>query len=199
MAAKPSPVDTLKALAKLSPDEGYVRGLLRIIEDRHLGSDYAVAIIGSSLIERALEAAILARFVPLTDKRSKWADIRAWMFSFERKGPLADLGARNRFGLALGLYGESTFLDLEKIRTIRNLFAHSPSLRHFSHSAIAKACERFNVIDHVFRHEPHVRETPKAAYVTACITISGRLKGRLESAQDEDRPLIFPMVDELLP
>jgi hypothetical protein len=108
-------LEALKALAKEIPDDSRIRGQLRLIEDRHLGADYAIAIIGASLIERALETAIVARFVPLDTKAGK--ALRKWLFSFQQKGPLADLGARSRFGLALGLYGERTFQDLEKIRT----------------------------------------------------------------------------------
>jgi hypothetical protein len=123
MVSKSSTLKHLKALAKEVPDERRIRGLLRRMENRNLGSDYAVAIIGASLIERALEAAILSRFVPL-DK-----DDRSRLFGYEQKGPLADMAARIRMGAALGLYGAETFRDLEKIRHIRNVFAHSPSLR----------------------------------------------------------------------
>jgi hypothetical protein len=188
-------LESLKALSKEIPDDSRVRGLLRVIENRNLGSDYAIAIIGASLIERALEAAILGRFVPLEVKD------RNWMFSFRQKGPLADLGARSRFGLALGLFGLPTFEDLEKIRTVRNLFAHSPSLRKFSEKPIARACERFNVTEFVFRHEPASggQEPPRAAYVTACLQIAGRLKGRLENSSDENDSKSFPMNDNLLP
>jgi hypothetical protein len=187
----PDGSETLKALSKEIPDDSHVRGLLRVIENRNLGSDYAIAIIGASLIERALEAAILSRFMPLEIKD------RNWMFSFRQKGPLADLGARSRFGLALGLFGQPTFEDLEKIRTVRNLFAHSPSLRKFSEKPIARACNRFNVTEFVFRHEPALdhREPPKAAYITACLQIARRLKGRLEIGEAPR----FPRSDQLLP
>jgi hypothetical protein len=196
MAADPSEAsESLKSLASEIPDDSRIRGLLRVIENRHLGSDYAIAIIGASLIERALEAAILGRFVPLEVKH------RNWMFSFRQRGPLADLGARSRFALALGLYGQPTYEDLEKIRTVRNLFAHSPSLRRFGDRPIAAACAHFNVTEFVFRHEsttPH-QEPPQTAYVTVCLQIAGRLKGRLESAAGENGGPSFPMSDGLLP
>jgi Mannitol repressor len=195
MVSRSATFEALNALAKEIPEDSKIRGLLRIIESRHLGSDYAIAIIGASLVERALEAAILARFVPLGDRD------RNWMFSFQEKGPLADLGARSRFGLALGLYGEPTFKDLEKIRRVRNLFAHSPALRKFSEKPIARACAQFNVSDFVFRHEQGTehQEPPPASYVTACLHIAGRLKGRLENASEENGSISFPMSDSLLP
>jgi hypothetical protein len=167
MAAKSSSLARLKALAKEIPDEPKIRGLLRVIENRHLGSDYAVAIIGASLIERALQAAILSRLVPLGE------DDRNRVFNFEQKGPLADMAARNRMGAALGLYGPDTFKDLEKIRAVRNLFAHAPTLLGFDNKEIAQACLNFNLLEFVFKHEgkTHHKEPPKTAYVPACLQI----------------------------
>jgi hypothetical protein len=197
MTSKSSTLKRLKALAKTIPDEPIIRGLLRLIENRHTGSDYAVAIIGASMIERALEVAILSRFVVLTkDQRSR-------LFAYEQKGPLADFAARSRFGAALGLFGADTFEDLEKIRTIRNLFAHATTLHKFSDEAIAAACADFKVLTFVFREDPagwpiHTY-SPKDNYVTVCIAISGRLRGRLENASEDDAPLIFQMSDRLLP
>jgi Mannitol repressor len=181
----------LKALAKEIPDEAQIRGLLRVIESRHLGSDYAVAVIGASLVERALEVAILARFIPFGE------DHRNRLFSFEQKGPLADLAARTRLGLALGLYGDPTFQDLEKIRTIRNSFAHSPSLLSFADEAVAQACSQFNVLDFVFRDAtdpPGFKEPPRSSYVSVCLQIAGRLRARIESTQ-----VNFPKDDGVLP
>jgi hypothetical protein len=196
MAYSSAAFEALNALAKEIPDESKIRGLLRVIENRHIGSDYAVAIIGSSLVERALEAAILARFVPLGKGD------RNLMFSFQQKGPLADLGARSRFGLALGLYGKPTYQDLEKIRRVRNVFAHATTLRKFTDGPIARVCSEFNVTEFVFAHEPASaqREPPRGAYITACLQIAGRLKARLENTVEQGALSIsFPMADGILP
>ena len=148
MTSKTSTLKRLRALAKTIPDEPVIRGLLRVIENRHTGSDYAVAIIGASMIERALEVAILSRFVSLTK------DQRNLLFAYEQRGPLADFAARGRFGAALGLFGADTFEDLEKIRMIRNLFAHATTLHKFSDEPIAEACADFKVLAFVFREDP---------------------------------------------
>jgi hypothetical protein len=187
----------LKALARTIPEEPIIRGLLRIIENRHTGSDYAVAIIGASIIERALKDAILSRFVSLNE------DDQNRLFNYENKGPLADFGARTITARALGLFGADTFEDLEKIRTIRNLFAHATILHKFSDEAIAAACADFKVLTFVFREDPvgwQIRTySPKDNYITACLTIAGRLKGRSENASEDNTSLIFPMSDDLLP
>lgn len=195
MSSNSSITKRLKALAKEIPDEPKIRGMLRLIEQRHLGSDYAVALMGASLIERALDAAILSRFVILDQ------DGRNRLFDYTHQGPLADFAARSRMGAALGLYGRPTFEDLEKIRNVRNLFAHSASLRKFSEQPIAQACSQFSVLDHVFRHRDDSvcsNETPKAAYVSACLQISGRLRARLQDP-DETNPIRFPVEDGALP
>jgi hypothetical protein len=167
---------------------------LRGIENRHTGSDYAVAIIGSSIVERALEVALLSRFVPLNK------DEVDRLFSYDTNGPLANFGARSRMGVALGLFGGATFEDLEKIRNIRNLFAHATTLHKFSDQAIAEVCRGFRVLDFIFRDDIDVNYTPsgKDNYVTVCLAIAGRLRSRLENAS-EDEGIVFPMSDGALP
>jgi hypothetical protein len=192
MASVTSALKRLKALAKVIPDETRIRGLLRVIENRQTGSDYAVAIIGASLVERALEVAILSRFVVMTkDERNR-------LFSYEAKGPLADFAARIRMAAALGLFGPSTLHNLETIRTIRNNFAHSATLRNFAHQDIISACDGFQSLPTTDDNPPG-RIPPKTNYVTACVTIARQLRHRLENANEEDATIRFPKGDNLLP
>jgi hypothetical protein len=188
-----SKLKLLKTLAKEIPDQSRIQGLLRLIEDKQVGSDYAVAIISASLVERALETAIVSRFVPLSKED------RDGLFEFGY--PLGDFAARIRFGAALGLYGADTFDDLQTIRGVRNQFAHSPTMREFSEPAIADVCSRFKVLDYVFGREPdrNPSDSPKANYIDACLQITWRLKGRLENPSEDDFPIVFPMSDGLLP
>ena len=193
MAATSSTSKRLKALAKEIPDEAHVRGLLRFIEHQRLQSDYAVAIVGASLIERALEVAILSRFVPVSN------DERGRLFDY--KSPLGSFSARIRIGAALGLYGPVTFADLEIIRNVRNQFAHSPVLRTFSDVPIAKSCGKLKLLDFIFRHEPRPEPAHplKANYIDVCLHISGRLRARLDNVFEERVPPAFPMSDAILP
>ena len=193
MAGNPSTSKRRKAHAKEIPDEAHVRGLLRLIENQSLESDYAIAIVGASLIERALEVAILSRFVPMSKTD------RGRLFEFEQ--PLGSFSARIRIGAALGLYGSFTCADLQTIKYVRNQFAHSPTLRKFSDDSIANACVQFKILDYIFRHEapPKPPYPPRANYIDVCIQISGRLRGRLENVFKEPNRPTFPMADEILP
>ena len=61
----PSTIKRLKKLAEEIPQEETIRGLLRVLEDKPIGSTHPVTLIGASLVERALEAAFLSRLVPM--------------------------------------------------------------------------------------------------------------------------------------
>jgi hypothetical protein len=92
MAAKSSPFGRrLKVLAKEIPEERHIRGVLRLIETRHVGSDYVVAIIGASMIDRALEAAIVSRFVALNkDDRNRLFEQTRTIGRFGTAEPYSD-------------------------------------------------------------------------------------------------------------
>jgi len=193
-ASGPSTIKRLKKLAKEIPSERIIQGLLRILETRHVGSDYPVALIGTSLLERALEAAILSRFVPMNQ------DDRNRLFNFENRGPIADFASKIRFGAALGLFGPQTTSDLNHINQIRNLFAHSPTIYAFDEEAIADACGQLNITKKL--DDPEQGKTPKGAYITACLLISSRLRSRLERAELASalaKYALYPMHDGLLP
>jgi DNA-binding MltR family transcriptional regulator len=162
----------LKKLAKRIPDERFVRGILRTLQNRHTVSDYPVAIVGSSMIERALRIAILSRFIPLQ------ADEENKLFEFDQKGPIADLAMRIRIARALGLFGTNTFQDLEKIRHIRNLFAHSPDIITFAEKDITEACAFFHALQ-TASPDTTWTGTPKGNYIGACLAISSRLRARI--------------------
>jgi hypothetical protein len=181
--AAPSSTSRLRRLLKQVPDERIIRGLIRVIQDRHVGTDYPVAIMGAAILERSLKAAILSRFVPLdrdTEKR---------LFDFEQKGCLADMDARIRIGLALGLYGPMIAQDLHTIRTIRNTFAHWPSLFGFDNADVVEACRGLQITHGSAASELDVAQRkPIGRYVSACLEISARLRQLVETSQPVAKP-----------
>lgn len=80
-------------------------------------SDREAAIVGTSLVDRALEAALLRTFSALSKREV--SDL------FEGTAPLVSFSAKIKVGHAIGIIGTEPKADLEKIRTIRNTFAHS--------------------------------------------------------------------------
>jgi hypothetical protein len=124
------------------------------------------------MIERALRIAILSRFIPLqTDEENR-------LFEFDQKGPIADLAMRIRIARALGLFGANTLQDLEKIRHIRNLFAHSPDIITFAEKDITEACAFFHALQ-TASPDTTWTGTPKGNYIGACLAISSRLRARI--------------------
>ena len=182
MASKSSPAKSLKKLAAEIPDDRIARDLMQSLEPKdNAYADHAIALIGASVVDKALEVAIRSRMVKLDDDEHKR------IFSFDHRGPLADLSARIKIASALGVYGPRTRADLEYIRDIRNAFAHSISLIHFDAPEVAGIC---NLL-----HTPETttlltsvadRSTPRGRYIETTVTLAGRLKLAIEKT-----PLIW--------
>jgi hypothetical protein len=134
MASKSSSSKRLKKLADEIPPDAAVQTHLDVMEDQAY-ADHAVAMMGAGLIEKALEVAILSRLIPMNNED------RSRLFSYDHRGPLSDLSARIRMGLAMGLYGPNTFDDLQRIREVRNAFAHSLWYITFSTPEVSERCE----------------------------------------------------------
>jgi len=108
--------------------------------------DRIVALVYGTLVEhRILEAikkCLLAHEAEL-DRFSK------------NYGPLATFSAKNSLGLFLGVYGKEIFKDIDRIRTIRNDFAHSKHPISFESQRVRDLCialrfpERAQSSDHV--------------------------------------------------
>lgn len=59
---------------------------------------------------------------------------------FKGFGPLSTLSARTKIAYALGWIGEDTNHDLNKMRSIRNEFAHGHTAMDFSDPSVAARC-----------------------------------------------------------
>ncbi len=111
------------------------------------GSDRAGAIVGSTMIETRLEAAIKAR-VKLTSKIEKEM--------FGPMGPLGSFSAKIYLGFMLGLYGETACRELNTIRKIRNWFAHHLDDATFASDKISQLCMNLELVK---RHTSEVMPT----------------------------------------
>lgn len=182
MSSQPSPSKRLRELAKKIPEENETRALIRQLAGKHVKADYPVAMLGSALIERALEAAILSRFVQLKDEDYQL------IFSPERNGILADFGRRIRFAYALGLFGPDTYQDLKYISLIRNLFAHSPNLLDFEHPEIRNTCASFNHRNRLAPSFPRPKgiNRSQGQYITACMRIAAAIRARIKDEAEYD-------------
>jgi DNA-binding MltR family transcriptional regulator len=156
--------------------------MLALESQQHAFGDYAIAVIGAGLIEKALEAVILARLIKLSD------DERNSIFKYERNGPLGDLSARIKVAFALGLFGQRTRDDLENIRTIRNSFAHSLNLLRFETPEVADICALLHTPSTIGMMDRMLlavgeTDTPRRRYIETTLTLTGRLKGTLATTK----------------
>lgn len=160
MAGKSWGSNQLKGFSKQVPNvmEG-ISALKKLSRQRTHTSDRATAIVGGALIEYALMIAIKGK-MPGTNE-----DISQRLFSIERRGILSDLGSRILMGRALGLYGDITAGDLNKIAKIRNSFAHTAQDIHFKRPEVKNICDSMELKDHKpFFHAP-ITGGPKEIYV----------------------------------
>jgi len=88
--------------------------------------------VGGAVIERRLEDAILFRLTRLS--KSQWEGL------FGENAPLGTFSAKIKLGYAMRLYGLRTQADLNHIREIRNIFAHSERPITFATKRIKDLC-----------------------------------------------------------
>jgi hypothetical protein len=174
MSSRPSASKRLKALAREIPDDRITDFHLAGLEEIDL-ADHAAATMGATLVEKALEVAILSRLAPLSE------DDRKRLFDYEHRGPLCDLSARITMGRALGLYGPKTVEDLTRIREIRNAFAHSLWLIRFSFPEVSALCE-FNVSRFMTIATGGPGDTPRAKYLRATKFLARTFKSHVREA-----------------
>src|SRR5689334_8771110 len=118
--ARSTPAKRLRELADRIPDDTVVWDALQgLVEHESPWADHAIALLGSSYIEKALEVGILIRLVRLTKPEHEA------LFSHERRGPLSDLSSKIKMAYALDVIGPRTRDDLDHVRAVRNAFAHA--------------------------------------------------------------------------
>ena len=97
-------------------------------------SDRAIAIVGGSIIEQCLEAAILERFHHNKAIRDR---------IFNPSGALGSFSSKIDMGFLLGIYAAPAHRDLRTVKDIRNAFAHSLDISSFNNQKITDLCKTF--------------------------------------------------------
>jgi len=95
--------------------------------------DRSVAILEAAQLERSLESIITHRLIKLDDSEKKE------LFAGD-SAPLATFSAKTKIAYALGMFGKNTKKELDRIRGIRNAFAHSSKPLNFSTKQIETEC-----------------------------------------------------------
>jgi hypothetical protein len=129
--------DPLKELLRKAPRDDEILARLMALQAE---PDYVLALASGALIELTLQTALLARFVPLSSTK------RGRLFEDAHNGPLSTLSSKNRIAHAIGLYGQSTFNDVDKLRAIRNVFAHAKIDVTFETPALSSRSKMFELL-----------------------------------------------------
>lgn len=110
---------------------------LRLLRNIPQMPDQAVVLMCGALIDRALEKAILFRMVQMKKKYQQEI--------FEGRGPAAGMWGKIRIGFALAIFDLKFYNEFEKIRQIRNVFAHTTHEVSFKTPRIAKHCATLKI------------------------------------------------------
>ncbi len=105
-------------------------------------SDEATVIVGGTILEIALKDAIVRYFGKNVDEKYLQK-----IFDFDKNGPISDFSSKIKIAYALGIGKEKTRDDLDKIREIRNYFAHTPRVVSLSDIEIIKIVESLYIIE----------------------------------------------------
>jgi DNA-binding MltR family transcriptional regulator len=95
-------------------------------------SDRECAVVCVSLLEHQLEVLLLNCFVEMTSAEEKEL--------FGGTAPLSTFAAKIKVAYALRLIDKTFRDDLDRVRKIRNVFAHKVKPIHFSHPDVADWC-----------------------------------------------------------
>jgi hypothetical protein len=124
-------------------DVDYYFGMIDAWRDDSADHEYdrGHALIIVAWIERVLEFVLNTKFTREFDK-SPWRDR---LFGGDERGAIEGFSGKIVLGYALGLYSEQTREDLQQIRHIRNVFAHSMADINFNTPEIANGCHFYAV------------------------------------------------------
>jgi DNA-binding MltR family transcriptional regulator len=131
---------TLRDVLKDVPTQDEQAGILLRLGDVNV-ADEAAVLVGGALLEHALKDAITRHF----RKGLKEKEI-ARVFDFDSNGPLATFSAKIKLSYLLGIGGKKTNDDLDNIRVIRNVFAHTPRRVSFEDDEVVAACDDLHVL-----------------------------------------------------
>lgn len=155
------------ALRKLSKQFPAVADVVGIITGLHGEADRTVAIVGSSLVESVLQHLLVVSF------KSKAPELLPRLF--ENRGPLSDFNSKILVAQAFGVIGTAQAEELQRIRHIRNCFAHARVEVTFETPEIAKEVTEFAAIIAIRRVDKDHPNGPnfahmknKACYVLIC-------------------------------
>ncbi len=150
-------------------DDTVSSALFGLLEDKATegAKDRTIAVVATTYLENVLRKAITAHLHVAVDEKRIFEDDLA---------PLRDFSARIRMARGLGIVNDETEQDLNRLRSIRNVFAHSVENITFSTEAIAKNYATLNVVEsQTYKDIAAFSFSPASMFVVAVTIIYWRL------------------------
>jgi Mannitol repressor len=169
---------TLKDLQKEIPSREEV---MRRLAMAQLAPDYEAAMLSSSLLEYMLMQAITTKFIPLGQ------DHLESLFSDGGKGPICPFSAKIKIAYALGILSSETRSQIEKIRIIRNHFAHHKDKSSFDDDSVRIECLKLKghkglkLLPEKYRKGRETTIPPKLRYVQVCFFVCSALSNYINT------------------
>lgn len=130
------------------------------------GSPRTAAIVAAALVEDALRWCLCSFLIPAGAQQAELpAEEQAAVFDNET-APLKTFHAKIVIGYSLGIYGKVTRENLQRIKNIRNVFAHSPRAITFDTPEVAKECAELRY--HFFSESRDVASMPVDKVINPC-------------------------------
>lgn len=127
----------------------------------HAKYDRSLALITGSFIEQGLESVIALATVVEYDQPG----LRTELFGGDKPGALNGFYGKIILGHALGAYPLTFKQDLDRIRHIRNTFAHAKGEISFKTPEVAEACHFYTTEHFSGGEKPITLTTPRNRYV----------------------------------
>jgi DNA-binding MltR family transcriptional regulator len=140
-------------------------------------SDRGTALLGAEFLNAVLEALLRAHLVD--DKKKIDSLLRV-------DGPLGTFSARIKTSYCLGLIGPKMYRDLERIREVRNAFAHCLAGQTFETASIKGRCEALETVRLVRPQTRGGRNCYKIAVTSLYMHIALRALGTQRQKEGED-------------
>lgn len=144
--------------------------IMDIIHEIETASPRVAVIVGVSLLDECLTEALKLSVRPMTKPEEERI--------FGDRGSVRDFSLKVDLGYAFSLYGPLTFLDLRKMRDMRNKLAHKTRIRDFSNQPISGLCRDLKMLHGMSHAKGYV--IPKEArrrFIETVSIISETLRG----------------------
>ena len=156
-------------------------------------SDRGCAIVGAAIVHNSLKALLISR-LPVQDETV------LKMFESDSNGPLWSLGVQIKLAHALGLVGREVLGDLNRIRDMRNKFAHFVHYKHGKQHPEGLVTSQLKIIKNwvdALNCPVDAKAVARKRFVSACLTLRQMMDCATAGVELAPLPLEYSCLDAL--